>query len=111
MKADPDFLKFFAGDWQALLEAVDVPGMAGASWDRKAAWLYWELERDSTGYDVFGHAIDPVRRDPAPKPPVGMGLHQRVQMVLDRAGINSNDDAGCLPDPNGISLTFDSAKW
>lgn len=36
-----DFPQFFAGDWQRLLETVQVPGMPDASWDRKAAWLYW----------------------------------------------------------------------
>lgn len=38
---DPAFVAFFAGDWQRLLEATEVPGMQGASWDRRAAWLVW----------------------------------------------------------------------
>jgi len=45
---DPDFLKFFADGFQRELEAVEIPGMAHASWDRKAAWLLWtERRRDA----------------------------------------------------------------
>lgn len=35
------FADFFAGPWQRLLEGTEIPGMAGASWDRKAAYLLW----------------------------------------------------------------------
>lgn len=35
--SDPAFLEFFAGEWQAMLDRVN----SDASWDRKAAWLYW----------------------------------------------------------------------
>lgn len=39
------FLEFFAGEWQRRLEAVRIPDMRDASWDRKAAWLLWQKER------------------------------------------------------------------
>lgn len=47
MSKDAAFIEFFAGDykgksrWDLLLEAVEVPGMPDASWDRKAAYLLW----------------------------------------------------------------------
>lgn len=41
MSPDAAFIAFFAGPFQRLLEGTDVPGMAGASWDRKAAYLLW----------------------------------------------------------------------
>jgi hypothetical protein len=47
MSPDAAFVEFFSGDykgksrWDLLLEAVEIPGMAGASWDRKAAYLLW----------------------------------------------------------------------
>lgn len=40
------FLKFFHGEWQRLLEAIEVPYMADCSWDRKAAYLYWNKGED-----------------------------------------------------------------
>lgn len=44
-QASPEFLAFFAGDWQRLLETVVVPGMEEdkPSWDRRAAYLLWLL--------------------------------------------------------------------
>jgi len=36
------FAEYFAEEWQRTLEAVQVPGMPDASWDRKAAWLVWQ---------------------------------------------------------------------
>lgn len=40
---DPDFLEFFAGEWQELLRSVEIPGMTNGtpSWDRRAAYLLW----------------------------------------------------------------------
>jgi hypothetical protein len=38
---DPAFEKFFAEDFQRLLERTSIPGMGEASWDRRAAWLLW----------------------------------------------------------------------
>ena len=35
------FLHFYHGGWTQKLDAVEIPGMEGASWDRKAAWLLW----------------------------------------------------------------------
>lgn len=44
---DPEFVKFFAGDWQTLLERVEVPGWEKPlSWDRRAAYLLWQLAHD-----------------------------------------------------------------
>lgn len=40
---DPDFVAFFAGDWQRLLEGVEIPGMTEPSWDRRAAYLLWVM--------------------------------------------------------------------
>lgn len=40
-----EFEKFFAGEFQRRLEQTTVPGMADASWDRKAAWLLWLAEQ------------------------------------------------------------------
>lgn len=41
MSKNAAFIAFFAGPFQRQLEAVEIPGMAGASWDRKAAYLLW----------------------------------------------------------------------
>lgn len=38
------FTEFFNDDWQRLLERVEIPGMPGASWDRKAAYLFLTKE-------------------------------------------------------------------
>lgn len=48
---DPKFVSFFADEWQELLDRVKIPGMPDASWDRKAAYLFWEetKPRTSTG--------------------------------------------------------------
>lgn len=35
-----EFEAFFAGTWQKLLERTEVPDMPGASWDRKACYLF-----------------------------------------------------------------------
>jgi len=35
------FRRFFASDFDRLLMAVEIPDMADASWDRKAAYLLW----------------------------------------------------------------------
>lgn len=36
------FLNFFHGAWDRELSNVEIPGMDGASWDRKAAYLLWK---------------------------------------------------------------------
>lgn len=55
--ADPlaDFRAFFADDFQRLLEATEIPGMEGASWDRRAAWLV---------FHGFNPAVDPIPDKP-----------------------------------------------
>jgi hypothetical protein len=55
---DPDFVKWFGGDFQRRLEATVVPGMADASWDRKAAWLLWCAEHRRGVWD--GKTIQPL---------------------------------------------------
>jgi hypothetical protein len=42
MTTRAEFEVFFAGEWQKMIESVEVPDMPGASWDRKAAYLYME---------------------------------------------------------------------
>jgi len=42
MSPDAAFIAFFAGPFQRLLETTEIPGMTGASWDRKAAFLLWQ---------------------------------------------------------------------
>ena len=39
------FLHFYHGEWNRLLETIQIPNMADASWDRRAAYLLW-LERN-----------------------------------------------------------------
>jgi hypothetical protein len=55
---DPDFVKFFGGEFQRELAAVEIPGMADASWDRKAAWLLWLARRPA-------RRLEPISQDPA----------------------------------------------
>ena len=46
MTPDPEFIAFFASGWQTLLDRAEVPGLADASWDRKAAYLFWQLRHE-----------------------------------------------------------------
>lgn len=41
MNTNEHFLAFFAGPFQYMLDTTEIPGMHGASWDRKAAWLLY----------------------------------------------------------------------
>lgn len=56
MSKNAAFLEFFAGPFQRLLETTEIPGMANASWGRKAAFLLWQ-------------ATDQGRTLEAPSPP------------------------------------------
>jgi hypothetical protein len=38
------FLRFYHGEWQDMLEAIEVPDMPECSWDRKAAYMFWAGE-------------------------------------------------------------------
>lgn len=38
---DPAFVRFFDVEFQRELDVTQIPGMADASWDRKAAWLLY----------------------------------------------------------------------
>ncbi len=57
MKPDPAFTAFFAGEFQSRLDRVDIPGLPGASWDRRAAFLLWLAEGNT-----------PSASEPAPPP-------------------------------------------
>ena len=50
-----DFRAFFAGDFQRLLESTEIPGMEGASWDRRAAWLV---------FNGFNPTVDLIPENP-----------------------------------------------
>lgn len=135
---DPEFKAWFATEWKRLHEAVQVPGMKYASWDRKAAYLLYRLGQlydtelyDCTWLEALESALDlgstlPLGddayksnpADPAllkptvPGPSVGNGPAQRAQMVDDRwPPVNPDEDAACPPSPGGVPLDFDSAKW
>lgn len=128
---DPEFAAFFAGDWQRLLENVVVPGIDGPAWDRRAAYLYWELAItakagwDSLDYEGGGRpdkvntpltewiaeetaglmAPAPINWDQVLAVPlVGSGPYQRAQLL------NHLEDDDCEPTPGGVSLPFDSSK-
>lgn len=46
---DPAFVRFLDVEFQRELDVTQIPGMADASWDRKAAWLLWKSrQRDVT---------------------------------------------------------------
>ena len=72
MKPDAAFVDFFSGDyrspsrWDRLLEAVEIPGLAGASWDRKAAYLLW-LATDG-GRDMPSPSVSEMTPDTTDKP-------------------------------------------
>lgn len=48
MSTSNDFLAYFIGEFQAILEATEIPDMHGASWDRKAAWLLYQATKGNT---------------------------------------------------------------
>lgn len=52
MSPDAAFLDFFAGQWQRLLETTEIPGLADASWDRKAAFLLWQATNKGKALDA-----------------------------------------------------------
>lgn len=52
------FTAYFAGPWQKLLGAVEIPGMAGASWDRKAAYLLWVATDGGKGVSLLPPVSD-----------------------------------------------------
>lgn len=41
MSMPADFLTFFETTFAEAMRATEIPGLNGASWDRKAAWLLW----------------------------------------------------------------------
>lgn len=103
---DPEFKAFFVGEWRALHEAVTIPGMPHASWDRKAAYLYWELSRNSAPLDVFGEVIPPPQR---PAMPVG-GWVEVVKVPAPIVGKSVNPATvwPVWPAPAGIEFHFDA---
>lgn len=80
---EPEFTAFFAGDWQRLLERVIVPGTDGAiSWDRKAAWLYWNMALEAkAGWDGLAEEGG-ARNDPIS---LAQWIRDEERMTLDEA--------------------------
>jgi hypothetical protein len=62
---DPAFEKFFAEDFQRLLERTSIPGMGEASWDRRAAWLLWRAMHQQPLPTIEMAKVDGVYRDTA----------------------------------------------
>ena len=50
---DQAFIEWYDGPFQAMLERSKVPGMADASWDRRAAWLLWEYGRSQASFVAY----------------------------------------------------------
>lgn len=63
MKPDAAFVDFFAGPFQRALEAVEIPGMPGASWDRKAAYLLWSATKPDGGRDMPSPSVSEMTTD------------------------------------------------
>jgi len=66
MTPDAAFTHFFAGPFQTALERVEIPGLAGASWDRKAAYLLW-LATDG-GRDMPSPSVSEMTTDTTDNP-------------------------------------------
>lgn len=64
MTPDAAFLKFFATDFQQMLERVEIPGLAQASWDRKAAYLLWCATKPPGGGLVLAPSEPPTPPEP-----------------------------------------------
>jgi hypothetical protein len=131
---DPDFLAFFAGDWQQLLKAVEIPGMNEPSWDRRAAYLLWcmgshYVADTDNGYawvDVLMGLVVPwspkplsevliVHKEDTTKFPYAPDWNTLYQAELGSSAhsvgsVNPIEDADCLPTPGGVSFTFDAVK-
>ena len=108
---DPDFLAFFAGDWQELLQSVEIPGMDKPSWDRRAAYLYWELRENSAAVDCFGDLIPGEYQRLQDRPGVGIDEWDRAYIEWQgRPPVNHTEDADCVPTPGGVKFHFDAVK-
>jgi hypothetical protein len=74
MQPDPEFKAWFATEWKRLIEAVEVPGMKYASWDRKAAYIAWVLLNDQTTSNESVYYLlglpDPEAVPPQPPKPI-----------------------------------------
>lgn len=69
---DPAFKEWFAHEWRELHNAVTIPGMSHASWDRKAAYLLWLLYHDEH-FDLQGPHFESTLkyvRDKGNEPPM-----------------------------------------
>lgn len=99
---DPDFLKFFAGDWQKLLTRVEIPGMTDPSWDRKAAYLLWKYGIDDDSEGCYRAGYDELL-GPIPGP-----LAEHVRVAREWAN-------GVLHVPqtqdNGVKFSFDARPF
>lgn len=133
---DPDFVKFFAGDWQQLLERVVVPGMEKPSWDRRAAYLLWEMAKDMQSSDDALAEEGGAKRVSEPPLPINdyialyYGIRQPVKIDNAPVGWTAHYAAApvgkvgfaltmldnhfgiddCKPTPGGVKLAFDSSK-
>lgn len=108
---DPAFTAFFSGDYKArdtsfwrMVDRVVIPGAAGASWDRRAAYLLWALGQlyDAAmpgrwETDLAAWLDSQATLTPA-SPPVG-------------TGINHVPATACAPSDWGIKLPFNSITY
>lgn len=122
-QSDPAFKAFFHGEWKELIEAVQVPGMPHASWDRKAAYLFYLAQDQLEGLTGCGVVLPD---DPAPTSLNPFPLEFPVAPIVGKSSsvgyfasgwavaggdVNPVDDADCAPDPEGVSLGFNSGDF
>jgi hypothetical protein len=98
---DPGFERFFNHEFQAMLDAVTVPGYgtANVSWDRRAAYLVWTGAKPPLVIDQTARPVDPVGTKPksrrtTPPPAVEQG--------------ELFDTTDTYPDTQGVLLNFDA---
>jgi hypothetical protein len=134
---DPEFKAWFAGPWKQLTEAVEVPGMRYASWDRKAAYICWRLAHTEFDLDDVAallryietgnvntpspseadvqrwnalHQLEPIPAEVVAAT-VGKMTPEAKQGWLAGDFVNLDEDAACPDFPEGVVSGFDSAKW
>lgn len=129
---DPEFKAFFHGEWKELMDAVTVPGLPYASWDRKAAYLLWvmgahyDAETPWHWRDVLRSVFKVPENTAPPQTPgermvsaakemrASVGKEDQMQFVkvnAQPAPVNHIQYADCLPTGEGVALAFDSADW
>lgn len=130
---DPEFKVWFAGPWKQLTEAVEVPGMKYASWDRKAAYLLWDYSRSQAGFAEWCALwLDDTTAPPqrtvttiADRKAVGLIVGKmtpearqawlegdwRDPLTGTQWDVNHEETDACPDYPEGVVSGFDSAKW